>query len=93
MNAGKDPDPLDRLLEYAVYAPLGLALSARDLLPELVERGRRQMAAQLPMARTIGEIAVRQGSKQARETLVRLRQQADETVSYTHLTLPTTPYV
>lgn len=35
---------LEQLLDLLVYAPLGLALEYRDLLPKLAERGRGQVA-------------------------------------------------
>lgn len=51
-------NPLDQALDLFVYAPLGLALSARDELPRLAERGRQQVETQLTMARLIGKFAV-----------------------------------
>lgn len=50
--------PLDQALDLFVYAPFGLALSARDELPRLAERGRQQLDAQITMARMIGKFAV-----------------------------------
>ena len=50
--------PIDQALDLFVYAPVGLALSARDELPRLAERGRQQVEAQLTMARMIGQFAV-----------------------------------
>lgn len=57
--------PLDRLLDLAVYAPLGLALAARELLPRWAETGRRQVDAQAATARAVGRLAVDQGARQA----------------------------
>lgn len=50
---------LGAVVETLVYAPLGLALEGRSLLPRLVERGRNHVA----MARMIGEFAVRKGAE------------------------------
>jgi len=50
---------LGAVVETIVYAPLGLALEGRTLLPRLVERGRNHVA----MARMIGEFAVRKGTE------------------------------
>ena len=47
------------IVEALVYAPLGLALEGRSLLPRLVERGRNHVT----MARLVGEFAVRKGSE------------------------------
>ncbi len=71
-------DPVERLVETALYAPIGLLVAARDALPQWIEIGRRQLSTQIPLARTVGELAVRHGSRQAREGLERLRRQADD---------------
>ena len=67
MNDSKSP--LDRVVELFVYAPVGLALSARDLVPGLVERGRRQIDPQVGVARMVGQMAVSQGRSQAGKAL------------------------
>ena len=51
--------PVDRLADLVVYAPLGLALEARRLLPELADRGRRQVK----FTRVVGKYAVRRGEE------------------------------
>lgn len=61
--------PLDQAVELFVYAPIGLAVAARDLVPTLVERGRRQVDPQVEMARTIGQFAVARGRSQAEKAL------------------------
>jgi hypothetical protein len=73
--------PLDRLLDLALYAPVGLALAARDLLPELAERGRRQLDARFAAARMVGRLAVKEGTRQADLALRRLTDQAQTVVS------------
>ena len=42
--AGEPENLIDQLSDLLIYAPLGLALEARDLVPKLVERGRGQVA-------------------------------------------------
>ena len=74
-------DPLDRLLEMALYAPVGMLLTVKEALPDWARRGRQQLDAQLPLARTVGEMAVRYGTRHARESLDKLRRQADEIVN------------
>jgi len=56
--------PLDQAVDLFVYAPLGLALTARDELPKLIERGRTQVEAQATIARMIGQFAVAQGQRE-----------------------------
>lgn len=58
-------DPVEQVLDLFVYAPLGLALTARDELPRLIERGRTQVQAQTAMARLVGRFAVHQGQREA----------------------------
>jgi hypothetical protein len=61
--------PLDTLIELGLYAPLGLALAARDSLPDLITRGRQQVASQVNLARMMGQYAVREGEKDLRKRL------------------------
>src|SRR5437764_10521613 len=71
----REDDPTEQLLDVLVYAPLGLLLEARDLLPKLAEKGRRRIGGQVTVARMVGELAVRQGQRQAEKVVERLRQQ------------------
>ncbi|HEX3623322.1 MAG TPA: hypothetical protein VHT97_13495 [Acidimicrobiales bacterium] len=71
----RQDDPAEQLLDVLVYAPLGLLLEARDLLPKLAEKGRQRMGGQVTVARMVGEMAVRQGQRRAEKVLDRLRQQ------------------
>jgi hypothetical protein len=72
-----DPDdtktPLDALLELGLYAPLGLALEARDRLPELIARGRQQVTSQVTLARMMGQYAVREGEKDMRKRMAEVQ--------------------
>lgn len=68
-------DPAEQLLDILVYAPLGLLMEARDLVPKLAEKGRQRMGGQVTVARMIGEMAVRQGQRRAEKVLQRLREQ------------------
>lgn len=57
--------PLDQALDLFVFAPIGLALTARDELPRIIERGRKQVGGQVAMAKVLGQFAVMQGQKEA----------------------------
>ena len=61
----KRQDPAEQLLDLLVYAPLGLLMEARDLVPKLADKGRQRMGGQVTVARMIGELAVRQGQRRA----------------------------
>ena len=71
----KRQDPAEQLLDLLVYAPLGLLMEARDLVPKLADKGRQRMGGQVTVARMIGEMAVRQGQRRAEKVLQRLREQ------------------
>ena len=73
----EERSPLDRVLDVAVYGPVGLAMAARDSMPKWIEAGRRQLGSQLTMAKTIGRFAVDQGSRQAGGVLRRLAEEAE----------------
>ncbi len=49
----------EQLADFVLFAPLGLALEARKLYPELAARGRRQLL----FTRTVGKYAVRRGQQ------------------------------
>jgi hypothetical protein len=54
---------LEQALDLLVYAPLGLALTAREELPRLVEKGRKQLSEQVTTARVMGEYALQEGQR------------------------------
>ncbi len=48
--------PVDQVLDLLVYAPIGFALEAKELLPQLADRGRGQVA----LMRLAGRMAAQQ---------------------------------
>ena len=64
--------PFDQALDLVLFVPVGLAITAREQLPRLAEKGREQVTGQVAMARMIGKFAVSQGQREA----TRVRQQA-----------------
>ena len=71
----KRQDPAEQLLDLLVYAPLGLLMEARELVPKLADKGRQRLGGQVTVARMIGELAVRQGQRRAEKVVERLREQ------------------
>ncbi|MFN2607873.1 MAG: hypothetical protein ABR511_08245 [Acidimicrobiales bacterium] len=69
--------PVERVLDVALYAPVGLALAARDVVPRWADAGRRQLGAQFGTARMLGQLAIRQGRRQAGDALRRAASQAE----------------
>ncbi len=50
-----DANPTEQLLDFFVYAPVGLALEAVDNLPKYVERGKSQVTIGRFLARTVAK--------------------------------------
>lgn len=69
-------EPIEELVEHAldvfVYAPIGLLFEGRSILPQLVEKGKAQVA----MARMIGQFAVQQGQVEAAKAAAKVQEQA-----------------
>ncbi len=61
MSDSDDHQILDQALDLFVYAPLGLALEAREQWPRYIERGKGQIA----MARVMGRFAAAKGQNEA----------------------------
>lgn len=76
-----DRDPLEQLLDLAVFAPLGLALSAREHLPELAQRGREEFEGRVPAARFVGQMVFDQGSKEVKRRVDDLPRRVKEALS------------
>lgn len=74
--------PIEQVVELAVYAPIGLVLEAKRLLPTLVAKGRQQVE----MARVVGQFAVQQGQSQASQRLGKAQGQAGSILSDLGLT-------
>jgi hypothetical protein len=51
---------LDALLDLVVFAPVGLLVGVREVVPELAERGRRHVESQLRLARLVGDLVTQQ---------------------------------
>src|SRR5947199_534529 len=62
--------PVDQALDLFLYAPVGLALTAAEELPKLIEKGRLRVTGQITMARMMGQFAVAEGQKRG-EALIK----------------------
>lgn len=62
MSDGKPP--LERLLDLAVFAPLGMITAVRDELPRFSQQGRQVFHNRVVLARFIGQMAVQQGQRE-----------------------------
>lgn len=59
--AKKEQDPTEALLDFFLYAPVGIALEAVDNLPKYVERGKSQV--------TIGRFLAKTAAKKGTSTI------------------------
>lgn len=67
-----DQLPVERLLELAVFAPIGLALTLHDRVPGEFRRRRQALENRVQLARMIGQFAVQQGrAEMARQVQAR----------------------
>lgn len=58
-------DLVEQALDLFVYAPLGLAFAARELIPTMAKKGREQVMT----ARAIGQFAVTMGQQEVSRRL------------------------
>lgn len=61
--------PVDKMLDLLVYGPAGLAMTAVEEFPKLVEKGRHRVDGQLHAARLVGQFAVQMGRRQLESAL------------------------
>lgn len=57
---------LDQALDLVVFAPLGLAVTIVEELPELAEKGRARLNQRTAAARLVGQLAVAEGRRRLR---------------------------
>lgn len=59
-----DRPPLERLLDFAVYGPIGLYTAFKDELPAYSRQGRQVVENRLMLARFVGQMAVQQARRE-----------------------------
>jgi hypothetical protein len=72
--------PVERLLDLALYAPVGVLVALRDDLPKHVRQGRQAVENRVQLARFIGELAVQQGRKELAKRIEASRHAAEADV-------------
>ena len=60
----ENKSPAERLLDLVVFGPAGLALTATEEFPKLVDKGRHHLEGQVRTARLVGQVAVQMGRRQ-----------------------------
>lgn len=74
-----DRPPLERLLDLAVYAPIGLYTAFKDELPAYSRQGRQVVENRLMLAKFVGQMAVQQARREVDKRLA-ARQPAASTM-------------
>ncbi len=64
-----DRAPVDRLLDLALFAPIGMLTALRDELPRFSQQGRQVVQNRVVLARFIGQMAVQQGQREVAKRL------------------------
>lgn len=90
----REPSPVERAVDLLVFAPIGVAMFAKDTVPTFLkmfaarghtemEQRKQELRDQANQYRTIGQFAVRYGSpeakRQAEATIEEVRRQAGAT--------------
>lgn len=65
----RDRSVIEDVLDYGVYAPIGLVIEVTSDLPHLVSTGRTRVEGQLRMARSVGEFAVMLARKRVEQLI------------------------
>jgi hypothetical protein len=65
--------PIEQAVDLFFYAPLGLLMNAEEIVPQLAERGRKQVL----LAKMMGQYTVKKGRAQAEKALTRLQTMAE----------------
>jgi hypothetical protein len=60
---------IERLVDLAVYAPVGVFVTLRDDLPKHIKQRRQALENRVQLARFIGQLAVQQGRKEITKRL------------------------
>jgi hypothetical protein len=64
----------EEVLDYAVYAPIGVVLKAVEALPGMVEKGRAQLGGRMKMANVLGRFAATAIKRKIDETVGQVRE-------------------
>ena len=80
MPAASERPPLERLLDLALYAPIGMYTALKEELPAFTKQGRQVVENRVMLARFIGQMAVQQGRREVDKRLAARRPPASSAV-------------
>lgn len=76
-----DDEDLKQLIDYLVYAPVGIITSLSESLPNAVETGRNVIESRTMVAKFIGKIAVDRAGSKVKQQVEEIRCQVTHGVS------------
>ena len=80
MPSEPERPPIERLLDLAVYAPIGMYTALKEELPAFTRQGRQVVENRVMLARFIGQMAVQQGRRELDKRLAARRPPASQAV-------------
>jgi phage I-like protein len=78
--AASERPPIERLLDLALYAPIGMYTALKEELPAFTKQGRQVVENRVMLARFIGQMAVQQGRREVDKRLAARRPPASSAV-------------
>lgn len=81
--------PIERVLDLALYAPVGAAITLREQLPKHIRQGRQAMENRVQLARFIGQMAVQMGQRELAKRIEEQRVAKLERADTEHEPVPT----
>jgi hypothetical protein len=82
---------IESALDLFVYAPVGLAVEAQRLLPELAREGRTRVEQRVTLARFVGRLAVRTGRERLEQRFAASAPSTESAVESSTDTVAPTP--
>jgi hypothetical protein len=76
--------PIEQAVDLFFYAPLGLLMNAEEIVPQLADRGRKQVL----LAKMMGQYTVKKGRARAERALTRLQTVAENQARSTRAPSP-----
>jgi hypothetical protein len=85
--------PAERILDVVVFGPAGLALTAVEEFPKLVDKGRHHLEGQVRTARLVGQVAFQMGQRQISQLVSQRMSKPESATSDAPASAPKVPHI
>lgn len=85
--------PAERILDVVVFGPAGLALTAAEEFPKLVDKGRHHLEGQVRTARLVGQVAFQMGQRQISQLVSQRMSKPESATSNDPPPAPKVPHI